>query len=145
MGEAVVEYLTPARLDAYWPSISDAMDQVPHIWDQWWTKECIYDGGLEGIFQFWAVGDDKQIQSIVITKVVEYPAGKIVQSVFAFGHDMDEAIPQLDAIMTRFARSVGARALEVIGREGWVRKLKPLGFVQQSVTMHKTLLTNGVH
>ena len=124
----LVEKLDPERFRHYWPQIEKELDNVPHIWAYWWTKESIVEFVLEGRFQCWTVGTERMVQGVLFSQIAHYPANAIFQVLFAFGEGMSEMLDELDATMSKFAVFNGCAYAEVIGRPGWQPKLRRQGF-----------------
>jgi hypothetical protein len=86
---------------------------------------------LEGSMQLWT-GEG----FVGVTEVVSYPNMKVVVVCLAAGKK--EAVVQAyhDKIHP-FAKVIGARGVEILGRAGWARVLDKHGFRQSSVTLFK--------
>ena len=65
----------------------------------------------------------------MITEIIEYPRLKAINLLFC-GGDYKELQSMLPSI-EQFAKHFGCKRLYGGGRKGWLRKLKPLGFVQE--------------
>lgn len=128
MGEVVlsseIEHIRPDAVMRYWRELSLELDRVPHIWEPWWTKEEIYYGILEGRFQLWAAGSKTSIHMMVITQILHYSTGAVLQAVMAVGNSLEEHLEGLAASMENAARHYGCVRFEIYGREGWSRVLK---------------------
>lgn len=148
MGEAVnlgmagnAEYstviFTPEVFDRHWPSISKELDRVPHIWDKWFTKEYIRAASLANEFSVWAVGPPECHRLIVFTKIVVYPAERVLQACFAIGNDLERCLPSLMAALESFANLAECSRCDIVGRPGWERMLP--GFHRTGVVMSRDL------
>jgi len=80
--------------------------------------------------QLWLVmTDDDVIQSMIITQIVQYPNKKVMFFVFAAGVKSNEWIHFIDHFKD-FAAEHQCHAIEVLGRAGWEKKFKSLGFTK---------------
>lgn len=89
-----------------------------------------------GIYIFWPAP-----KSAVITRVDEYPTGKVLMAVHGggdLGELMERVIPQLED----FAACNSFDYFGGEGREGWTRVLKSAGYEIAFVTMLKPLRKN---
>lgn len=132
-----IEQLSPDRFVLYWPAISAELDSIPHVWGDHWTKEMIHAMTMCGRFQCWACGTNDQVKVVLFTQIGEYPAGKILQSVLAFGTGIDEMIPDIEASLEAFAGHFGCQLMEVTGRPGWEPKLRKRGWRRSATTLSK--------
>jgi hypothetical protein len=84
----------------------------------------VEEGIKNGVFHLW-VGE----KSAMITEMIEYPQLRAINLLFC-GGDYEELQSMLPSI-EQFAKHFGCKRLYGGGRKGWLRKLKPLGFVQE--------------
>lgn len=77
-------------------------------------------------------------EAAIVTEVVTYPGGeRAMQAIWACG-DPDEIV-QLAPGVEAVARMMGCTTMLVEGRAAWAKVLKPLGYVNFSVTVRKAL------
>ncbi len=74
---------------------------------------------------------------MVVTEVIEYPNFPAVRVWLAAG-EMD-AVLALSPQVERFAREIGARRIEAIGRHGWVRVSQQYGWRPAGIGIIKDL------
>lgn len=142
MGEVVTsecqtELLSKEKFELYWPSISQELDTIPHVWEKWFTKESLYVDTLAGLFHVWAAGTPTSIHVVLFTKVLDYPAGRVLQLVLAFGNNIKACIPSITATLEKIANDFECRYCEIYGREGWERLLP--GFKRTAVVLTKEI------
>src|SRR5215813_843667 len=98
MGEVVTvdrEFEVEARRisaeewSVHWPQISRQLDTIPQYWSVYWTKEYINHAVMNDEWQAWGFGDMGNINVVVLTQVIMYPANAILQMVLAFGNSLD--------------------------------------------------------
>lgn len=138
--EVKMALLTPPYFDFYWPKISEELDHIPHVWSQWWTKEALFTAVLERRMEVWAVGPKDMFTVILFTQVLNYPASRVLQVFLAFGRGIDEVLPTLDATLDRYASIQGCTSIEVIGRDGWEKKLQSVGFKPSSIVLSRPVI-----
>jgi hypothetical protein len=135
--------LEPEDFLSLWPLIEVELDRVPHIWQDYWTKEFICKMVAEEVWHVWGFGPPDSIRVIVFTQISMYPAGAVFQAFLAFGNSLDDALPVMEATFERLCQVTGCRVAEVLGRPGWERKL--CGFERTGVTLRKRVMRQGVH
>lgn len=123
--DSVVERLEPDRLARYWPAIEKELKKVPHIWEPWWTLDYIYGSVFSGHMMVLAVGSSHLIDMTVICQVARYPTCDILQVIIACGRNMEKHLQPLAGALEVLARQVGCERVEIFGRRGWARKLRP--------------------
>lgn len=125
MDEVVIEQLSPERFSHFWPLIQKELEKIPHIWEDYWTVDSIFEASLCGTLQCWAIGgEDGAATMVVWTRISHFPSNRILQVCLAFGSCPDSYIATLDATLEDFAKHVGCQIIEVLGRLGWNKKLK---------------------
>lgn len=108
-----------------WVSIVEALDRIPHFWE-YYTKEWFYEMCAKGNIQVWAVGDEKTVDAIIVTEVVQFPAMKVLRLLGASGENLDTYSDRLQDVFDGFAKMQGCTRIELVGRPGWVRKFRAL-------------------
>lgn len=112
----------------YWPDIVRALECVPHIWEDDYDLDVLYQEVLDHKVQVWGIGDSGKWKVVLFTDVVQNTKGKTLRLFLAFGQGLDKFIPMLDATLEKFARVQGCNTIAVVGRQGWIRKLRAIGF-----------------
>ena len=87
---------------------------------------------LEGKMQLWVHED-----SVAVTELETYPSD-LVCHIF-LGAGTLESILDLLLHIEAWATEIGCAKIAISGRKGWVRKLKPSGYNETSVTITKEL------
>jgi hypothetical protein len=117
-----------AEFDRCWPWLEAALR---HGGDRH-TKESIWAGIVRGQYQFWPYG-----RSAGITHVDVYPTCSVLQ-LWLVGGELDDVLahePELAA----WAKAVGCAAMQLVGRPGWAKALRALGYGRGDV-----ILTRGL-
>lgn len=135
--------ISPESYIAYWPSIDKELDRVPRIWQDYWTKEYLYEGGAYERFQVWGFGLQEELRVIVFTQITQFPAARYLQIFLAFGNSLDLALPVMEATFETFARHTGCEFCEIVGRKGWARKLPR--FKETRILLTCKVSNYGVH
>lgn len=118
--------LTIAEVDYHWPHIRSMLVQVPHIWAAECTLDGLYIDALSGDIQIWAVGRG-MFEMVIFTKIYTTRVSRVAQIFLALGTMRPGYIERFTFSFEKWAIDLGVEDLEVVGREGWERLLKPLG------------------
>lgn len=76
---------------------------------------------------------------IVVTDVVIYESMERLRISYCSGDMTEEATKEALTILEAFAKSIGCAGVEIYGRQGWVRRLKPYGYEQQYAVVIKRI------
>ena len=77
----------------------------------------------------WSAIEKKRAQlwplpnSVIVTEIISYPAGRTVRLWLAAGN-MDELLEAEPFIAKWGKQNYGCKKVEIIGRKGWIKKLK---------------------
>lgn len=134
-----VRQLLVQELDIYWDAMLIELRKIRHVWDVWWTEETLYEMIVADGIQVWVVGDDNSFHLVVFTQVRDYPANSILFIMLMFGNKLSKSLPFLQAVLEDYADKTGCTMVEAVGRKGWERVLRPLGFECAQVVMLKKL------
>lgn len=64
----------------------------------------------------------------LITTVIHYANGPRVRIAYAAGVLTETNVPQLLEVVERYAKAIGAVAVDLVGRKGWARQLQKYGY-----------------
>lgn len=134
-----VYILDEVQVRHYWPEIERCLDAKPELWNAALTKEEIHRCVSNGAMQLWAVCDKEAINVAFMTQILESPAVRYLQIWWMYGKGLIPALPCLDLAIDDYMREVGCVRLEVVGRKGFERILRPLGFKYEHSTFSRPL------
>lgn len=92
----------------------------------------IFDGVVEGRFQFWS-----NDECCVVTEIVDYPKKRVLH-IFLAGGKL-EAIRALEEKAVKWAKQLGCSAFTLTGRKGWEKALKNDGWEYAHTSMIKRI------
>lgn len=107
-----------------------------------WMKKQLEAGAL----QLWAIQDKRQDQKpicFLVTEIHDIEGFKILVIKWCAGEKMFEWLEDL-AVMEKWALEHGIHKVEIMGRKGWEKTLKSLGYSFEFITVSK-LLTRGLN
>lgn len=109
-----------------WPQFEQGLAQSRML--DFWDKDALFEAGKTGTVQVWGLAD-KVIDLILFTDIMTYGNGvKSLRFIGGFGEGFDKYESLLLDTFRQVATSLSCQKVEVLGRVGWGRKLKSLGF-----------------
>ena len=113
-------------------------EDIPYIWD----KVCPLLGKVtehnegqfepddyieplaNGMMQLWIATEDKELHSIMVTKIIAYPNKKVLRVIAIAGSEFKELHERFNDMIESFAIRQECSSMELWGRKGW-KKLLP--------------------
>ena len=122
-------------INEHWEDIRVHLEAVA---DNKCTVKDMYESVSNGRWLLWVSEiDDSKPPFMVITQFVEYPSSTSLRIVFLAGGDEDWGTGI--KILEDFAKTNKCREIEIIGRRGWERVLKPSGYGLQNIILSKEI------
>lgn len=86
-----------------------------------WNTDDIYEGVMKDEMQLWIAYEDEEekIYGAVITQVMVYPRGKLVNVFLLGGNNIRMWKDKMAEKIEAFSREEGCLYLQAIGRKGW--------------------------
>jgi hypothetical protein len=136
-GSGNVFALGADQIEVFWPYLEPHLKRVER------ETATVSVEGLKALAlnceaQVWGVQDARgNITGACITRVYETPNGRFC-TVFVAAGILMPALPEGIALIEDWARGLGCRAIEIIGRRGWQRVLP--GYEPRAVVLEKNLI-----
>ena len=93
-----------------------------------------------GINTLWRIEEDEELSAYVVTNLYTVDGLNTVAQIHLMtASDMEKILPLMD-YFTVWAKKHNADWIEVIGREGWKRMLKPYGFKHEYTSLLKRVV-----
>lgn len=141
-----VVLLGETHINYYRRDIYKQLDRIPHTWEEYYSKEDIFNMLLTGELQLWAVGTKTAYVLFVMTQVVVFPKTKILNVLLAFGSLYPGALDLLFATFGRFCAIKNIDKIDIHdGRGGWGRVLRRFGFRPKQTILSVELKPEGLH
>lgn len=90
-----------------------------------------------------AYPEDRTIRAAFVTRVAQYPARRMLVVDCAGGSGMRGWVSDVQSTFRRYAVDENCTGVEMYGRPGWLRVLKPYGWSQPAVLMEASVMLNG--
>jgi hypothetical protein len=87
--------------------------------------------------QLWSYHDGTRFRGVVATRIMPTSLGRLCSLWVCIGLDADELMEGVHSEIEDWARRIGCYALEIVGREGWQKKLP--GYARKAVVLEKRL------
>lgn len=132
-----IEKFGRAKVTHYWPQIEQALDATKELWYPAYSKDEILERLITEHMQAWAVAHGDVLTICFLTQIVNTRTSRLFQVFWMYGEGMIEALPLLDLALDDFAATFGCDTIEVVGRKGFDRLLRPRGFEFHSAMFHR--------
>jgi len=136
-----ISAVPPEMVDDYWglalPLLSKAFEYSAAKVD----PQDVYEDLMNGNQSLWVVFEGTPINLVgaFTIRVKAYPAGQSLCGEHLGGERLNEWADQLFEIMESYANDLGIKNLELIGRRGWEKVLKPKGWKSNLVIFEKEI------
>ena len=133
------------NVDLYWDALAPWIGEAVGVPDPAADLEVIKSKALSGVAQIW-VGKSPKTGVIDIVLVTE---GMVLDNIptlvirWLTAVDLNDCMIDF-ALIENWAHTQGFQRLQVWGRRGWERKLRPLGFVHNFTVLDK-FISQGLH
>lgn len=129
---------TPEQCIIHWDEIIVLLQPAIDESNGELTERDVMEKLVEGSIVLAAVYDEETLIAVVVYEMICFDSGKKVINIqLAGGERLDEWFKQAVDIANYIALERGADDIYVIGRQGWQRKLKQLGFEVVHTVLHK--------
>lgn len=129
--------LQGAAIDHAWPRIETLLKDDGLLSDAW-TPQQVLEALIEMRMQAWAAGGTNLL---LLTQFYRTGTTAIFQIFWAHGEELQKWLPLMSDAFDRFAAFHGAEKIEIQGRKGFERLLKPFGFEVDYVTYSRRVKT----
>lgn len=134
MAETRLTLVDPENIDEAWLKAAPFLLPAIQMGDEL-TPEQVRDGIASGDMQL-AVFENGSAYLAMVTDGVTYPNGrKTMRILHAGGRGLDAVLADGMAMIQGAARASGCCAVELIGRDGWLKKLADYGFRKKAIWM----------
>ena len=130
--------VSPALLPQVWPQVKPLFLQNESIWEEYYTIESFPILFQRGRLQLWTMNDEDEFFLAGVTELLIFPKTKVLNIVLIMGSGMKDSLEFLDCT-EMWARKQGAMKSNIVGREGFLRVLKPYGYRKRAVALSKDI------
>ena len=114
------------------PYVDKYLDKVIPYTGGRYEKQDIIEGVSDRILDLWIPinKETSKVDGVVVTQFTVYPRKKVFTIVLCCGDNLNEWYSPLFDMLYSFADLNECNLAEVVGRKGWIRRLKDDGFKQ---------------
>lgn len=128
----------PETIDiATWPAVYAVL--APALVQSGETVTELIDLLLENKNQLWVLRKGGDPVAVAVSELIETPLGLVAHGRLLAGENMETWVGDAIYCIAQHAKEAGAVAVEIDGRKGWERLLKPRGWKLAKVTMRMDL------
>ena len=117
-----------------WPEVTHLLDRAFAYSDGKFSKRYVFDQLLAGGMQLWVAP-----RCVLVTRILNYPEKRIMELFLCGGENLAEHLDKGLGLLEKYARAAGCHGMELWGRRGWERYLRPHGFESALYVVRKDL------
>lgn len=109
-------------IEEWWPLLEDWVSEFCERSNGSYTLPYVFESVKKGDMQTWVVMFEHVIYSVILTEVRQTEIMEFI-IIFCKGEEMEKWLYLLDNLES-YGREMGCKKSVVVGRDGWIRKLK---------------------
>lgn len=127
--ELKVAAITKEMIPIMWPLVEEKLSRAVAHSNGELSSDQVMKDMMSGKMLLITVSNDEGIVAALALEQRDFPTGKrILNITLAGGSDSAEWIEQIDDITQKLAKDYKCDEVYIIGRKGWVRALKSIGY-----------------
>ena len=127
-------------LNALWPDVEKQLERAVVRSNGRWTMEVLFHVIASGQQQLWlAFDEDKNIDGVGTTEIIEYPNKKMLAIQFLGGDKFNDWVWEMLERFNSFAKETGCHGIEATARKGFWKWLGQDDFKQSYVVYEKRI------
>lgn len=117
-------------VDLVFPKVRVYLDKAARLSGGRFTLDEIYDNLRSNKLeqQLWVAFTDTEVVAAAVTEIIAYPRVKSVMGHFIGGKDLESWKQPIVDALADFGKSNGCDRIEFMGRRGWAKPLKQIGW-----------------
>lgn len=136
VAEPVMLTVPNSRIGDIWPQVAPLFLVFESLEPVYYSRSDMFKLLTQGLMQLHLAHDGEKFHFGVITEIVEYPRTRVCRMLLGSGERPDLALEFYD-VLADWAKARDVEWIELIGRLGWERVLRPLNFYKTSTVMYK--------
>jgi hypothetical protein len=135
----------PLNIGKAWPNVAPWIAQAMGDAETWKDLDYLKNQALHGELQIWVGENPKsgEIDIVLVTEPHMIGAKPVLVVRWMCAESLEDKLPDF-GLLEYWAREQGFHRLQIWGRKGWERKLKPLGYRHEFVVLTKDV-DRGIH
>ena len=129
----IVSLVPPEYVDKEWPHVANLLAKAIQYSGGRWDIGSVYEEVKAGKQHLFLIYDEnnKETKAAWTSKFVEHPGARSLQTLFIGGSGYDDWFEEVNDFIRRWADDNVCKFVEFIGRKGWERKLKKIGWTSE--------------
>lgn len=134
----------PSNVDNVWHLVAPWIAQAIGQEDTWTDLSTIHERAKQGIARIW-IGENlkHEIDVVLVSETWHMDGRQILVLRWLAGKNMEEWLQDI-SVVEAFAAANGFHAVQIWGRPGWIKAMKPLGYKHEFAVVSKPLI-RGLH
>lgn len=133
-----VEGILAGQVAEIWPVVAPLLGPAVEVSGGRMNMDLLKAGLEARDTQLWVARIGDETVGAWVTTLTTYAASaKICEIMFCGGHAIEKWMPKGLNVTEAWAAEQGYRVIEVVGRSGWDRMLKPFGYAKRYVVLEK--------
>lgn len=135
--------LPQTLIEPVWPMITPHLEKVLDLVSDELTLEGIKSKAISGDILILTVCKGPDIIAALTLEIRTYETGlRVLHLPHLGGDEFFEWRPQMDTVVESIAKDFDCHQLRIVGRRGWIKALKDLGWEEHYVVVKKDLRVN---
>jgi hypothetical protein len=135
---------SPEQIDVFWGNILHLLADCPGYYD-FFTPEWTYTRTKCGDMQIWGCTDGEEVQAIVVTQIVTFPAQRAFEILGAAGSGLLSYFNQMEDVFDHIARDADCQCIMARMRPGMARLLRKKGVLQHAIFAYRPVANRRPH
>ena len=135
--DRIISYVPPENVKVIWGQVEPLLLRGIYYDDFSYDGRNLLDGILKKDMQLWISWTNK-VESAVLTQITDYPKFKVCRWFLAGGFNMKHWLDEMTNQVETWAKQNKCKRIELVGRKGWLKKLKD--YEAKHIVMTKELL-----
>ena len=125
----IVSAIKPNMVPIVWPMVEDMLKRPLEHSNNELNIETVFMRIIKGDMLLVTISKGSDIVAAIAIEQTTFDTGKkIMNLTLVGGDDMHEWMHKFDEVTQNLAKDYGCEEIYIIGRKGWVRALRSLGF-----------------
>lgn len=121
--------IEPHMVEIMWPKIVKFVDMACEYSNGELNSDIILKDVLGDRLRLIIMRNEKDIVAVMTLKIEQFETGKkVLTALTVGGSDIDSWVNEIDGALNSIAKEQDCSEMYIVGRAGWVRKLKSIGY-----------------
>ena len=125
----MISAVKPELIPVIWPIVKPMLEAPIKYSHNELCIDDMYDRLIKGEMLLLTINKKSEVVAAITCEKRDFPTGKTILNVTtAGGSALQDWFEDLDKVMDRVAKEYGCEEIYIVGRPGWVRVLKNVGY-----------------